>query len=103
MITPSGNSLNLTYCKDRRQALSEDDVSFAKAQRVSVRVMVNGTSTKAEIAAIVRQLTSDRTFNGCTRDELADDTRELGVQVVWTYIYLTAEDHANSNPYCSSL
>ena len=22
MITPSGNSLNLTYCKDRRQALS---------------------------------------------------------------------------------
>ena len=21
MITPSGNSLNLTYCKDRRQAL----------------------------------------------------------------------------------
>ena len=24
MITPSGNSLNLTYCKDRRQALSRD-------------------------------------------------------------------------------
>ena len=87
----------------RYTVLSEDDVSFAKTQRVSVRVMVNGTSTKAEIAAIVRQLTSNRTFNGCTRDELADNTRELGVQVVWTYIYLTAEDHANSNPYCSSL
>ena len=23
MITPSGNSLNLTYCKDRRQALRD--------------------------------------------------------------------------------
>ena len=87
----------------RYTVLSENDVSFAKIKRVSVEAMVNGTATKAEIAAIVRRLTSDRTFTGYTRDELADNTSDLGVQVVWIYIYLTAEDHANSNPYCSSL
>ena len=87
----------------RYTVLSEDDVSLAKTQRISIRVMVNGAPTKAEIAAIVRQLTSDRAFNGGTRDELTGNTRELGAQVVWAYIYLTPDDYANSNSYCSSL
>ena len=87
----------------RYTVLSENDVNFARTQRVSVRALVNGTATKAEIAAIVRRLTSDRTFNGYSRDKFTDSTRNTGAQVVWSYIYLTAEDYANSNPYCSSL
>ena len=96
IFTPAAPSSNYTV-------LSEDDVSIARTQRVSVKALVNGTTTKADIAAIVRKLTSDRISAGRSRDMSANSTCDLGAQVVWSYIHLTAEDYANSNPYCSSL
>ena len=62
ILTPAVPSSNYTV-------LSENDVSFARIQRISVKALVNGTATKADKAAIVRKLTADRTSAGRSRDK----------------------------------
>ena len=83
-------------------ALKDEDQSIAGVERVSIKALTNGHMTKAAAAAIVRRITGERSLDSYHYAAGAGGDNSAA-QVVWTYLYLTAEDYANSNHYCSSL
>ena len=82
--------------------LKDEDQSIAGIKRVSIKALANGHMTKAAAAAIVRRITGERGLDGY-RYAAGAGVHNSDARVVWTYLYLTAEDYANSNHYCSSL
>ena len=99
-----GDLLTPVVSADRYTIFKTDDMSHGAAKRYSFEAVVNGTASKAEIAAIVRQLTSDGANRRYHRNHLVE--RQWGdsdAHVVWTFIYLSAEDHARRNHICRSL
>lgn len=89
---------------DRYTIFKTDDISHGAAKRYSFEVVVNGSASKAEIAAIVRQMTSEGAKRKYHRNHLvAGQWGDSDAHVVWTYIYLSAEDHSRRNHICRSL
>jgi hypothetical protein len=80
-----------------------NDMSHAGAKRYSLEAVINSIATKAEVAAMVRQLTS----NGARRyhrNDLVDGLwGNSDAHVVWTFIYPSAEDHTRCNHICRSI
>ena len=59
--------------------------------------------SKADAAVIVRRITGERGLDGYCYDASGAGSLNPAAQVIWAYLYLTIEDYANINPYCSSL
>ena len=87
----------------RYAVLKELESRIGTVKRIAVHAHTNGTLNKAEIATVVRMIThkwgSSRGLSVQSDDRI---TEKQGAQVVWTYIYLDADDFVQSNPYCRS-
>lgn len=89
---------------DRYTIFKTNDTSHGAAKRYSFEVVVNGTPSKGEIAAIVRQLTNDGAKRRYHRNHLVEGRwGDSDAHVVWAFVYLSAEDHSQRNHICRSL
>ena len=87
----------------RYTIFAEEDQSHSAAKRYSCHVVLNGTLSKVEIAAVVRQLTRDGVKKSYHRNHLIEARwGDSDAHVVWTFIYPSAEDYANRNFFCRS-
>lgn len=87
----------------RYTVIGPEDLSHALAKRYSFDVLLNGTATKAEGAAILRQVTNEGAKRSYNRNDIA--ARRWGssdADVVWAYLYPSAEDLAARNRAASS-
>ena len=82
----------------------QSDVSHGSAKRYSYKVVVNGDANKSEVAAIARQVTIQGAKRVYNRNHLTQGHwGDSEAQVVWTFVYPSAEDHARDNYICRSL
>lgn len=89
---------------DRYTIFKTDDTSHGAAKRYSFEVVVNGSATKAEVAAIVRQVTNEGQKRRYHRNHLVEGRwGDSDAHVVWTFIYPSAEDHNRRNDICRSI
>lgn len=89
---------------DRYTIFRTKDVSHGLAKRYSFTVVVNGTASKAEIASIVRQVTAEGAKRRYHRNHLVEGRwGDTDAHIVWTFVYLSAEDEARYNHICRSL
>ncbi len=96
--------LTMVVPQDRYTLSKTNDVSHGTAKRYSFKAVLNGTFSKADIASIVRQITTEGAGRRYYRSHLVK--RRWGdsdAQVVWTFIYPSMDDHANNNPVCRGL
>ncbi len=87
----------------RYTVIGPEDVSHGLAKRYSFDVLLNGAATKAEVAAILRQVTNEGAKRSYNRNDIA--ARRWGssdADVVWAYLYPSAEDMAGRNRFASS-
>ncbi|MBT5019772.1 MAG: DUF4365 domain-containing protein [Planctomicrobium sp.] len=96
--------LSPVVAADRYTTFKTDDTSHGAAKRYSIEVVLNATMSKAEVAAIVRQVTNEGQKRRYHRNHLIE--RQWGdtdAHVVWTFIYPSAEDHKRRNHICRSI
>ena len=97
------NLLTPMVAGNRYTIFEQSDVSHGSAKRYSFKVVVNGTSNRLEIASIVRQVTTDGAKRVYNRNHLAEGHwGDSEAQVVWTFVYPSAEDYARNNHICRS-
>ena len=88
----------------RYTVLRTQDVSHGTAKRYSVDVLLNGSVTKADIAAIIRQVTEHQIGSRYYRDfQVESRWSNVDAHVIWTYVYTTLDDTRYANWICSSL
>ncbi len=98
------NLLSPVVATDRYTLFKTDDVSQGAAKRYSFEVVLNNSMCKAEIAAIVRQISAEGQKRRYHRNHLVEGRwGESDAQVVWTFIYPSAEDHNRRNHACRSI
>ena len=98
------NLLTPMVAGNRFTIFEQSDVSHGSAKRYSFKVVVNGAVNKLEVASIVRQVTIDGAKRVYNRNHLAEGHwGDSEAQVVWTFVYPSAEDHARDNHICRSL
>ena len=98
------NLLTPMVAGNRYTIFEQSDVSHGSAKRYSFKVVVNGTANRLEIASIVRQVTTDGAKRVYNRNHLAEGHwGDSEAQVVWTFVYPSAEDYARNNHICRSL
>ena len=89
--------------QERYTVVGPEDTSHGLAKRYSYRVIINGTASRAELAAIVRQVTADgakRTYN---RSDIASQRwGDSEAHVVYVYIALSAAENERFNYICRS-
>jgi len=89
---------------DRYTIFRTDDTSHGAAKRYSFEAVINGNATKAEIAAIVRQITNEGAKRRYHRNHLVEGQwGDSDAHVVWTFIYPSAEDHNRRNHICRGI
>jgi hypothetical protein len=89
---------------DRYTIFRTEDVSHAGAKRYSIEAVLNGSATKAEVAAIVRKMTNDGARRRYYRSHLVKGRwGDSDAHVVWTFVYPSAEDFNRRNHICRSL
>ena len=96
--------LTMIIPPERYTLVKTEDVSHGTAKRYSMKAVLNGTFSKAEVASIVRQLTAEATKRRYYRSHRVE--RRWGdsdAHVVWTFAYPSVEDYANNNIVCGSL
>ncbi len=108
VATSSTNALNsfLTpvVATDRYTIFKTDDTSHGAAKRYSFEVVLNGSMSKAEVAAIVRQVTNEGQKRRYHRNHMVEGQwGDSDAHVVWTFIYPSAEDHNRRNHVCRSI
>lgn len=98
------NLLTPLVSPDRYTIFKTEDASHGLAKRYSFKVVVNGTASKAEIASIVRQVTTDGAKRRYHRNHFVEGQwGDADAHVVWTFVYPSAEDEARCNHICRSL
>ncbi len=98
------NHLTPMVAGNRFTIFEQLDVSHGTAKRYSFKVVVNGAANKSEVASIVRQVTIDGAKRVYNRNHRAEGHwGDSAAQVVWTFVYPSAEDHARDNYICRSL
>lgn len=81
-----------------------DDVSHALAKRYSIRVVLNRSMTKPELAAVVRDLTAKTAKRRYSRNQMVKGQwGDADAHVVWTFLYASAADEKQSHYTCRSL
>jgi len=89
---------------DRFTIFKTEDVSHGLAKRYSFRVVLNGTVSKAEIASTVRQVTTKGAKRRYHRNHMVEGRwGDADADVVWTFVYPSAEDETRCNHICRSL
>jgi hypothetical protein len=89
---------------DRYTIFKTDDISHGAAKRYSFEVVLNGNMSKAEVAAIVRQVTNEGQKRRYYRNHMVEGQwGDSDAHVVWTFIYPSAEDHNRRNHICRSI
>jgi hypothetical protein len=88
----------------RYTVLKQEDVSWGGAKRYSLDVLLNGTLTKAEIAAVVRQVIAEYMGSRYHRNELVERRwGDADAHVIFLFVYLTLDDRRTANWICRSL
>jgi len=81
-----------------------DDVSHGTAKRYSFEIVVNGLTKRAEIAAAIRQATTEGVKRRYYRNHLLEGRwGDVDADVVRIFVYLSAADRARCNWICRSL
>lgn len=81
-----------------------EDTSHALAKRYTLRIVLNRSMTKPEIAAVVRDMTARAAKRRYSRNEMvAGRWGTTDAHVVWTFIFASAEDEKRSSYLCRSL
>jgi hypothetical protein len=81
-----------------------DDVSHAAAKRYSLDIVVNGLTTKAEIASAIRQATTEGVKRKYYRNHIVEGRwGDADADVVRIFLYLSADDRALRHWRCRSL
>lgn len=89
---------------DRYTIFTTEDVSHILAKRYSFDVVLNGTFTKSEIAAVVRKITNEGAKRRYYRNHIvAGKWGESDAHIVGTFVYASAEDLSRRNRLCRSL
>lgn len=90
--------------QERYTEFELQDMSHAGAKRYSISIVMNGPATKPEIAAVIRQITRAHTKRRYHRSQLLEKRwGDADAHVLWTYVYMSAEDHARKNQICRSM
>ena len=98
------NFLTPVVSHDRYTIFRTDDVSHGLAKRYSFKVVINGTASVAEVASIVRQVTAEGANRQYHRNHIVEGKwGDIEAQVIWSFIYPSAEDKARYNHICRSL
>jgi len=80
-----------------------EDVSHAQAKRYGVYLVVNGTLSRAEIAAVARRATLEHIGSDYYRDPKVEAVwAETEAHVVWTFVYPTVDDYKHKNAVCKT-
>lgn len=84
--------------------LKHDDISVGIAKRYRLEVLINGTLTKAEIAAVVRQLVVEYAGSRYYRDRIvAQKWGDSDASIIYLFVYLTLDDREDINWICRCL
>lgn len=109
IIAPSSTDtlrsfLTPVVARDRYTIFKIEDTSHGAAKRYSFDVVLNGSMSKAEVAAIVRQVTNEGQKRRYHRNHMVEGRwGDTDAHVVWTFIYPSAEDHNRRNYICRSI
>lgn len=96
--------LTLVVPEEKYTFFKTNDTSHNAAKRYSFEIVLNGTASKAEIAAIVRQVTNQGQKRRYQRNYLVEGRwGDSDAHVVWTFVYPSAEDHSRHNYICRSI
>lgn len=88
----------------RYSVLKHDDISVGIAKRYRLEVLINGTLTKAEIAAVVRQLVVEYAGSRYYRDSVvAQKWGDSDASIISLFVYLTLDDREDINWICNCL
>lgn len=84
--------------------LKHDDISVGIAKRYRLEVLINGTLTKAEIAAVVRQLVVEYAGSRYYRNSIvAQKWGNSDASIISVFVYLTLDDKEDINWICRCL
>ena len=82
----------------------ESDKSHGLAKRCSLKVTLNCPVTRATVASIVRQVTSEARNSTHHRSDLSREAWEgRETNIVWTFVYPTPDDLASNNYFCRAI
>jgi len=96
--------LSPVIATERFNVIKLQDLSHARAKRYSAEVILNGLASKADVAAIVRRLTSDIAKRRYYRSDMGKQRwGDADAHVVWTSVYPSVEDHVRGNAVCRSM
>ncbi|CAN5531021.1 hypothetical protein BH23BAC4_BH23BAC4_03210 [soil metagenome] len=97
IVTPRVASTDYTLVRT-------EDVSHGLAKRYSIRVVLNRSMTKPELAAVVRAMTKKTAKRRYSRNQMVKGRwGDTDAHVVWTFIYPSTADEKQSNYICRSL
>jgi len=89
---------------DRYTIFKIDDSSHATAKRYVFEVVLNESMSKAEVAAVIRQVSNEGKKGRYHRNHQVEGLwGDSDAHVVWTFIYPSAEDHTRRNHICRSV
>jgi uncharacterized protein DUF4365 len=116
LVVPKAQTVTQEYLESFRQiatkvipshrytVLSQGDISWAGAKRYSLDILLNGTSTKAEIASVIRQVVLHYMGSRYYRDEFVEKHwKDSDAHVIFLFVYLTLDDRRTANWVCRSL
>ena len=116
IIIPSGRRIDVSSQGELRDLLTPivavgrytlfntDDVSHVGAKRYVFKAVITGSASKSEVAAIVRYLTNVEAKRRYHRNDMsAGRWGDSDADVVWTFIYPSAEDYTQNNYICRSI
>lgn len=95
--------LTPVVARSRYTITQEEDISHNTAKRSAFHVVLNGSSSKAEIATIARQVTYEGAKRRYYRNHLVEARwGDADAMVVCAYIYPSISDFGNRVNYCRS-
>lgn len=89
---------------DQYTVFHTSDVSHSAAKRYAYDIVLNGTLSKAQVAAVVRQVTRSGREGRYHRNQAVEEFwGSTDAHVVTTFIFPTAEDQRRRNYACRSI
>lgn len=82
---------------------SMDDVTNSVAKRYSLRVILNKEHTQSELVDLIKSLTIEASNSDYHRNDITrKQWQNKAAQIVWLFIYPSAEDEKNNNFICQT-
>lgn len=97
LVTPRVASSDYTL-------VSTEDVSHVMAKRYSIKVVLNRSMTKTELAAVIRDMTAKTVKRRYSRNAIVKGKwGDADAHVVWTFIYASVAEEKKASYTCRSL